>query len=566
MSIFVQAGVITMPNTTRTPTTFADIIEYLEAADSLTKIRRRDLISALRTMARFFHKEIDQVPANTEWLRQRLRQFHPRQAGVSDKHFANVKSAVIAAIKLVGVKNKRVNAFPDMSEAFRELYDAVPDRLLGYKLSRFFRFCSKQGLKPSEITDDTVNEFKATLISETLHKDPSKVAREAVLTWNKMKAVVPGWPDITLSRISARLPWTIPLEQFPKTLQSDVDAWCERLGMSDLFDEDAPVRACRPATIAHRRFQIRMMVSALVLSGIEVRSLSDLVVPDNFRQGIQFMLDRKEGKVTEALFGLASGIKAIARHYVKVGEGELNQLRRICTRLDQTADRYRKKNKERLDQFDDTRNLMLLLMLPEHLGAKSQKPGPKPRSASLLMQTAIALEILLYCPMRIGNLARLDMERHFRWITERRQPRLIINIPADEVKNNTPLRYELSGQSVTLMRDYLDRARPLLLGAPSTAVFPRQNGRSRNPNDLSQQISRHSFDSSGLIINAHMFRSLASKIHNLVNAGDAATISHVLGDRIATVMKSYAQFEQKNALDHYQASVNHVRGHAGNAP
>ena len=555
-----------MPNTTRTPTTFADIIEYLEAADSLTKIRRRDLISALRTMARFFHKEIDQVPANTEWLRQRLRQFHPRQAGVSDKHFANVKSAVIAAIKLVGVKNKRVNAFPDMSEAFQELYDAVPDRLLGYKLSRFFRFCSKQGLKPSEITDDTVNEFKATLISETLHKDPSKVAREAVLTWNKMKAVVPGWPDITLSRISARLPWTIPLEQFPKTLQSDVDAWCERLGMSDLFDEDAPVRACRPATIAHRRFQIRMMASALVLSGIEVRSLSDLVVPDNFRQGIQFMLDRKEGKVTEALFGLASGIKAIARHYVKVGEDELNQLRRICSRLDQTADRYRKKNKERLDQFDDTRNLMLLLMLPEHLKAKSQKPGPKPRSASLLMQTAIALEILLYCPMRIGNLTRLDMERHFRWITERRQPRLIINIPADEVKNNTPLRYELCGQSVTLMRDYLDRARPLLLGAPSTAVFPRQNGRSRNPNDLSQQISRHSFDSSGLIINAHMFRSLASKIHNLVNAGDAATISHVLGDRIGTVMKSYAQFEQKNALDHYQASVNEVRDQAGNAP
>ena len=554
-----------MPNTTGTPTTFADIIEYLEAADSLTKIRRRDLISALRTMARFFHREIDQVPANTEWLRQRLRQFHPRQAGVSDKHFANVKSAVIAAIKLARVTNKRVHAFPNMSEAFQELYDAVPNRLLGYKLSRFFRHCSKQGLEPREVTDSTVSEFEDDLISETLHKEPSKVAREAVLTWNKMKSVVPGWPDITLTRRSARVPWTIPLEQFPETLQSDVAAWCERLEMSDLFDEDAPVRACRPLTIKHRRFQIRMMASALVLSGIEVQSLSDLVVPDNFRQGVQFMLDRKEGKVTEALFGLASGIKAIARHYVKVGEDELNQLRRICTRLNQTADRYRKKNMERLSQFDDPRNLMLLLMLPAHLEAKSQKPGPKPRSASLLMQTAIALEILLYCPMRIGNLARLDMERHLRWITEKRQPRLTINIPADEVKNNTPLRYELSGQSVALIREYLDRARPLLLGAPSSAVFPRQDGRSRNPNDLSQQISRHSFDSSGLIINAHLFRSLASKIHNLVNAGDAATISHVLGDRIGTVMKSYAQFEQKNALDHYQASVNRVRGHAGNA-
>jgi hypothetical protein len=80
------------------------------------------------------------------------------------------------------------------------------------------------------------------------------------------------------------------------------------------------------------------------------------------------------------------------------------------------------------------------------------------------------------------------------------------------------------------------------------------------------ELNRDKTNSSGLIINAHMFRSLASKIHNLVNAGDAATISHVLGDRIGTVMKSYAQFEQKNALDHYQASVNEVRDQAGNAP
>ncbi|MFP6704961.1 MAG: hypothetical protein VCE75_02785 [Alphaproteobacteria bacterium] len=100
-----------MPEATGTPATFADIIKHLKVSDTVTKTRRRDLIHALRTMARFFHKEIDQVPANTEWLRQSLRQFHPRQAGVSDKHYANVKSAIIAAIKLAGVGNKREHAF-----------------------------------------------------------------------------------------------------------------------------------------------------------------------------------------------------------------------------------------------------------------------------------------------------------------------------------------------------------------------------------------------------------------------------------------------------------------------
>jgi integrase len=551
------------PVTKSVSQTFADIIETLEAMDELTKTRRRDLISGLRTMARFLGKETNAVPANTEWLRQRLRQFHPRQANVSDKHFANVRSAVMAAIKAAGVRNKRVDAFPNMNTRFQGLYDAIPDRLLGYKLSRFFRYCSDQGLGPEDVTGATLAAFEASVISETLHKDPSKVAREAVLTWNKMKTVVPDWPDIALHRISTRIPWTIPLEQFPQTLQDDVDAWCNRLGMSDLFDEDAPVRACRPVTIDHRRFQIRMMASAIVRSGVpitEVCTLADLVAPDRFRLGIEYMLDRSDGEVKEALFGLASGIKAIAKHFLKVDEDHLNHLRRICTRLDQTADRYRKKNKDRLAQFDDRQNLTMLLHLPAHLAAQSLKPGPKPRSASLLMQTALALEILIYCPMRIGNLASLDIERHLRWIIEKKQQRLIINIPADEVKNSTPLRYGLPGTSAAMMRNYLDRARPTLCSEPSTAVFPKQNGSSRNPGDLSDQIKRHCFDATGLTINAHLFRSLASKIHNLVSAGDAVTISHVLGDKIGTVMKSYAQFEQKNALGHYQSSVNHVRG------
>ncbi|MBT3927698.1 MAG: hypothetical protein HOF33_12010 [Rhodospirillaceae bacterium] len=138
------------------------------------------------------------------------------------------------------------------------------------------------------------------------------------------------------------------------------------MAMTDLFDEDAPVRASRPATIKHRRFQIRMMASAIVLSRVDISKivgLRDIVDVENFRLGIQFMIDRGGGKITEAIFGLASGIKAIARHHVKVDNLHLERLKRLCSRIDQQADRYRKKNKERLAQFDDRRNLALLMHL-----------------------------------------------------------------------------------------------------------------------------------------------------------------------------------------------------------
>jgi integrase len=544
------------------PKTFAEVIAVLQDMDDLSKTRRRDLISALRSMARFIDKDVGLVPANTEWLRQRLRQLHPRQVRVSEKHFQNVKSAVIAALKMTSGNNKRLAAFPEMTSEFDHLYQAIPDRMIGYKLSRFFRFCSEHGLSSNDVSDETVAEFESCLISETLHKNPGKVVREAVLTWNKMRDAVPGWPVQNLTLKPKREPWTIPLEQFPTSFVADVDKWCDRLGHKDLFDEDAPVRPCEPATIKHRRFQIRMMASAIVKSGVpinNVTSLAILVEIENFKQGLQFMLDRQDGEVKEANFTLASGIKAIAKHHIKVPEDHMNKLQRICSRLDQTADRYRKKNKERLAQFDDRRNLALLLALPARLARLSEKPGPKPRSPALLLQSAVAIEILILCPMRIGNLATLDTERHLRWIKERRSLRLIIDIPANEVKNDKPLRYELAGSSAMLVQDYIERVRPKLCSTPTTALFPKMSGATRNPGDLSHQIKRHCYKETGLVVNAHLFRSLASKIHNIVSAGDAATISHVLGDKITTVMRAYTQFEQKSALDHYQRSVTLVR-------
>jgi len=542
--------------------TFADTIAAIQKIEGLSKTRRRDLISALRSMARFIDKDVALIPANTEWLRQRLRQIHPRQLRVSEKHFQNVKSAVIAALKMTSGNNKRLAAFPEMSSKFDVLYQAIPDPMMGYKLSRFFRFCSECGLTPKTVTDDTVAEFESALIAETLHKDPSKVAREAVLVWNKMRDLVSGWPVLELTRKRKREPWTIPLEQFPASFLADVDKWCDRLAQKDLLDENAPIRPCEPATVKHRRFQIRMMASSIVKSGVSINDVTSLAVVvelDNFKRGLQFMLDRQDGVVMEANFTLASGIKAIAKHHAQVTDEHLNQLKRICSKLDHKADRYRKKNKERLAQFDDRRNLALLLGLTARLARLSEKPGPKPRSAALLLQTAAAVEILLFCPMRIRNLANLDTERHLRWIKDRKSLRLIIEIPAVEVKNDKPLRYELTGTGAELVRDYIDSFRPSLYPGPTTAVFPKMNGTYRNEGDLSQQIKRHCFQETGLTVNAHLFRSLASKIHNLVCAGDAATISHVLGDKITTVMRAYTQFEQKSALDHYQNSVRKVR-------
>jgi integrase len=566
VTIIDQENIVTMTRKEKqhqsAPETFADVIDLLLADGTMPATRKRDEISALNTLARLFNKRPEGVPANTHWLRQRLKQFHPKQAGISQKRYANIKSSVLSALRSTGAKTKRTHWLPAMTAAWQSLYELVPDEGDSFKLSRFFRHCSQSEIKPNEVDDQTVKTFEAMLVDETLVKDPGKIVRQAVNAWNKYSGKISEWPALILEREPSRQPWTFPLETFPQSFQDDTDKWCARLGMTDLFDDDAPAKACRPETIKHRRFQIRMMASALVRAGHDqsaITSLAYLVDVDRFKAGIRFMIDRNEGTPTEAIFGLAMGIKSIARHQVKVDEGHLDHLRKICSRLDQSVSRHRVKNKERLAQFDDPLRLARLLLLPAQLVGKSKSDGAKPRSGPLLLQTAAAIEILLYCPMRISNLAGLCMDRHLKWQSQGKERVLYISIPADEVKNAKPLHFELVGPSAEIVWDYINRARPALMEQPGDALFPKLDGQPKRPGDLSHLIKRTIFNETGLVVNAHLFRSLASKIHNRIAAGDLATISHVLGDRMETVMKSYAQFEQQSSLRRYQQSVNKLR-------
>jgi hypothetical protein len=53
--------------------------------------------------------------------------------------------------------------------------------------------------------------------------------------------------------------------------------------------------------------------------------------------------------------------------------------------------------------------------LPRQLIERAEKEeNPSPWTA-LDVMIAAAIELLLTCPMRIGNVARLDIDRHFTW-------------------------------------------------------------------------------------------------------------------------------------------------------
>ena len=94
-----------------------------------------------------------------------------------------------------------------------------------------------------------------------------------------------------------------------------------------------------------------------------------------------------------------------------------------------------------------------------------------PYRAAVLVQMAVAVEILLMTGLRINNLANLDIERHLVR-PSRRKPDLHIVIAGEEVKNREPLEYPLPAESAALVQRYLEEFRPRLARDGSTALFP----------------------------------------------------------------------------------------------
>ena len=103
------------------------------------------------------------------------------------------------------------------------------------------------------------------------------------------------------------------------------------------------------------------------------------------------------------------------------------------------------KNQAAMAQFDDPKVVESFVSLPPRLWDKAatmQKTACSNRitkKARLLVQASVAIEILMFAPMRISNLQGLRLDEHISW----QAGRMRINIPRQQVKNDQALDFLL---------------------------------------------------------------------------------------------------------------------------
>src|SRR5216683_1243507 len=534
----------------------ADLLATIQAGN-LPDRKRQEFASAVRTAARALGRPPQDIPADGRLLASRLKDIAPAAIGITRGRWNNVRALLRAALALMHPisPGRHQN---DLLPEWLALSNALTSRSDKIALSRVLHYCSARGIGPNAVTEGNFDEYRLHLDCSLL-KRPNETFAMTVRAWRRAEKAIEGWPQVSVPIPDRRRQWVFRWDRFPNSLRQDCQTWCDRLAGRDLM-EDTPFRPVRPVTIAHREWQIRSFASALVSGGRDPATLSSLrglIEIDAFKSGLRFFLDREGGASTTAIADLASVLKAVARHHVRVEPHHLDQMGSIIRRLAPGRRGLTETNRTRLRSFDDQRNILALLTLPDKLMRQARRHRNLQRGA-VRAQMAVAIEILLMAPVRMSNLTKLDIEQNL--VRPGQGKALHIVIAAEQVKNRSPLEFPLPPESVDLLDRYIREFRPHLTSPGNTALFPGIAGGSKNQAFFGTQISRTVGAHTGLRVHPHLFRHIGAKLFLDANPGAYEVVRRVLGHRsIDTTTGFYTGLETPAAVRHFDKTILHLR-------
>ena len=532
----------------RAPATLADVLAALEADTALGSNRQRDLRSALQRIARMTGKPLERLPAELSLLRPLVNKIHPAAHNISPKTFANLRSNLLAAVRYAGVVEERPQV---LTPAWQALHDALPTTHLRHGLSRFLRWCTLQDLVPSALDGRALDEFHDWLAANVLVKDPHGFVRRVGKLWNEAAQLMPdqGLPAILPPAAPSNRMRRLPLAAFPESFQMDLEAYLAQRADPDPFDPEAPPRPAKASTIKLLRQQLRLAANALVERGhdpIAIASLFDLVEIEAFKDILRQILAEHDGEGSYWCENLRKTLMTVARHWCKLPDDKLKELRHISRRVPKPEPGMTPKNRETLRQFDDEANLARLLRLPAQLFREALRTTPADLKAACLAQVALAIELLFNCPIRAANLRKLQLDKHVLRPAGPRGPAFLCLEPA-EVKNEQRIDFELPEHLCNMIGIYAERFLPVF-GGTEGYLFVTRAGTPRGYGTLAHQVCSTIRERTGLVMTLHQFRHLSAKLFLEEHPGGYEVLRQLLGHKsIETTVRSYAGVQTRQA-------------------
>lgn len=539
---------------------FADLIVRISIDPELSETRRRDMISGLARVSKALNRDPAHVPAFGRWLQPRLEKLHAATLGMSPKSWQNAVSDARAAMAHCGLVERRWNRSSDLSPEWHALWTTVLDMndpTLPLALSRFVYFLNANGVPPDEVRDVHASTYLEAVTANEISKSPMVAYRAAVNGWNLAVRRVPDWPQRPLTLSSRQKLFRLEEGQLPTRFHADLEAILDRLANPDPLADEGQSRGLRPATIKQYRHQIIRFASELVHAGYPaeaITAVSDLLDPANAERGLRQMLKRTDDKVTK----LISETAALLRNFARItGQPDSirNALKSLAKKVATPPQRgMTRKNRDRLRVLQAEEVMRRLLLFPEQLFANPPRGKANAYTKALAREDAVAIGILLYCPVRVKNLADIHLEKHLQ---RPGNGRVFLVLNEDDTKTDRPLEFELPSDIVRMIDAHLKSRSPEMCPAGTPWLFPRRNGSGAvNPNQLSTRISKRIKSTLGIAMNVHLFRHFAVMMLLDARPGSYELARRLLGhSEVSQTINMYSGLDVKAATKQFAELV-----------
>ena len=545
-----------MTQNTASRATLQDVLNAIDGATDITGKRKQDLRSAVRLAAKAFGTEPHFVAADPRGLGRRLDAVSPLSLGLSVGRWANARSLLRSALSLsvpVMAGASAVEMLPEWQALHAEARKVGSCAL---RLGRMMRWLSDRRITPSAVTLQDIEQFHDALLKDALLGKPERSWAAARQSWERMRLASPAWPQIQLVKPPNPMVYSLPWEAYSESLKADVDRYLDHLAGNTL-SEEGPARPLRPATLKLRKHELRSFATALVKQGVEPQSLTSLaalLTLDHFKLGLKWFHERNCGKPNATLHGLAASLRQIARHWVKADDATLLSMSKIVSKLAPPPQAMGDTTRERLRAFDDPQQVQDIANLPLTIRRHVETKRSSNARRTGLTTAAMAIEILLNAPLRLGNLCALHLDRNFIKVGNKTH----LFIPKEDVKNGVELEFPLPDETADMLEWYVSHYRK---ATPDNRYLFAGEGQSHKiANTLRSQIMETVQTFTGLTVNPHLFRAIAGTIYLNANPGAYETVRLLLGHTsISTTTRFYASHMERKAKLHFTETVRKVR-------
>lgn len=535
-----------------TPMLSALIAQLEDVSDHLSDIRRRDLCSGLRGIAKALGHAPENVPADLGWLQPRLAKVAPAAIGLSAKTWSNLLSNARAALVHFGLAKERVNRRKHLSPAWRHIWEAqqaTAQRSIGYALCNFVFFLSHMEIAPEDVRSEHLLAYREALRENDIRKDPEETFRKAATGWNRAVAVHDFWPRQTLTVPSRDRRIAPSMSELPESFAVDMESYIKSLTQSEPLAINGRITPLRPATVLSHRQNIMRFAGVLIKAGVpaeEITNIAALASPMNAERGLRWMLTRNDNKTSNDIDNVASLLSLIGRDYLLLEGPNLAALAGLAKKLAMPRQRgMTSKNRDRLRAVGDPKVLRKFLLLPQQLFARGEHKVLG-KTTMLEREDAIALAILQSCPIRRKNLVEICLDRNLHRPGD---GTVYLVFEEAETKTRRMIEFLLPEEIVQMIDRHVKTRSPTLCPAGTTWLFPKRDGSGPIAYSLmSTKLSKRVYRELGLQFNMHLHRHLAAKIFLDDQPGAYEVVRRILGhSSTSTTLNAYVGFEAGTA-------------------